>query len=446
MMPPMSTKIRTGRTDKVVGLYIVLIFTLASLYYENNYSNMIEAKARITGVVLVMLVGLSLITLVEDIKKYRIQGFGLIDAAVVSFLSSVILSWLLSPFSSYSFYGSCGWRVGTFHIVLLGLSYFIVSRNFVSKRSVFYISCAGIFAVLLIALVNFFGIDSFGLHSGLTDSVAVNYVSTIGNINTFSGYICLILFFLIGMYVKCEDTKKKAVCACLTFISSICALMCNSDSFWVGLFFGVTAVGLYAKRFPEKIFELSEMGVVFFIASAVVSSLLYMGINMPDFDGFTRIYIKSCIWLFALVAFVFVLIVCKKNRNLLVEKMNLLLIVCYGLLTITFVAVVIYSILHFDDTWGTYRGFIWKNTIRMFEQFNLKYKLFGVGTDCFGIVFNNCYGDQIQEIYKMPVLNAHNEFLQYLITNGIIGVMSYGSIYFAVVYNEIKNQKTSISN
>lgn len=436
----------TVKTGKIVNLYIVLIFNVASLYYENNYANLIEAKAKITQVILVFIVIFGAVFALKDKNQWRKQKFSSLDAAVLAFMASSLVSSYFSQFTSYSIFGSYGWRVGTFQIILLGLSYFVVSRNFVPKRSVFYISCAGIFVVFTVALLNGCGIDVFGMHSGLSGSVAVNYLSTIGNINTFSGFLCLVFFFLVGTYVRYNEKKIKIICVGLIFLASCCALLCNSDSFWLGSLFAVAAAGLSIRKSPETIPAFFETGIVFFAASVVVSVLCFTGVCRTAFNGFTDFYLKYCIWIYCLAAFAVIRITYVKLENLIHKRIKLLSNVFFVLLLLFFSLVVIDSALSFDDSWGTYRGFIWKNTLDMFGQFNIRSKLLGVGPDCFGIVFNDCFGEQINEIYNMPVLNAHNEFLQYLVTNGIFGVLSYSAIYFSIIYQEIKNQKNGISD
>ena len=85
---------------------------------------------------------------------------------------------------------------------------------------------------------------------------------------------------------------------------------------------------------------------------------------------------------------------------------------------------------------------LWK----FFYQSKIQFAPINFFTDCFGIVFNDCFGKQINDIYNMPVLNAHNEFLQYLISNGIFGVLSYSALYFTVIYDEITNPKKHVSD
>lgn len=439
-------KSRTGKASKLVSLYAVLVFTLVSLYYENNYADMIEAKAGITVIVLSLLITFGIVFMIREKQFIQKQKISAIDVAVFAFAGSSVISTLISQLRFSAFFGTNGWQVGTFQIVLLGLAYYIVSRNFVPRKGVFICSCAGIFIVLIIAVLNGLGIDVFGMHTGLSDSVSVNYLSTIGNINTFSGYLCLVLFFLVGSYVKYTGKLIRATCAVLVFLASFCAFLCNSDSFWLGALFAAVVVGLYIRRAPEKTADFFGLGLVFSFASFIVSVLTFTDLIKTDFDGFTGFYIQHRIWIFCLIFFAVMQLVCKKFEAFINKRINILTGGCLILFGLVFTALVIYAVCHFDDTWGTFRGFIWKNSFAMFRQFNLKSKIFGVGTDCFGIVFNSCFGEQITEIYKMPVLNAHNEFLQYLITNGFFGVCSYGALYFCVIYDEIKNSERGIVN
>ena len=76
-----------------------------------------------------------------------------------------------------------------------------------------------------------------------------------------------------------------------------------------------------------------------------------------------------------------------------------------------------------------------------FEQFPVMKKIFGFGPDTFGIVLldktkGNIYG----QIFD----NAHNEYLHYLITVGITGLMAYlvfiSSFVVRVIRKAGKNQ------
>ena len=91
------------------------------------------------------------------------------------------------------------------------------------------------------------------------------------------------------------------------------------------------------------------------------------------------------------------------------------------------------DILHgnFDDTYGTKRMFIWKNTVKIVP----KYILHGVGIDNFYYAFDG------KPLIRKGVAydKAHNEYLQILITEGIFGLLFYLLFYAIIVIRGIKN-------
>lgn len=54
------------------------------------------------------------------------------------------------------------------------------------------------------------------------------------------------------------------------------------------------------------------------------------------------------------------------------------------------------------------------------------HKLFGYGPETFGILTTkNFYGDMIRSSQGQIFDNAHNEYLQYLLTTGALGLVTY---------------------
>ena len=84
---------------------------------------------------------------------------------------------------------------------------------------------------------------------------------------------------------------------------------------------------------------------------------------------------------------------------------------------------------HFDDDWGTQRGMVWRLALDDYKnEFTWNEKVFGYGPETFGIMTHQWNNDET--IAKTTVIydNAHNEYLQYFVTIGPIGVLSYVGI------------------
>ena len=91
-----------------------------------------------------------------------------------------------------------------------------------------------------------------------------------------------------------------------------------------------------------------------------------------------------------------------------------------------------------DDEWGTHRGYIWRLGIENYREFSLLHKIFGYGPDTFGIMtVKNNYREMVER-YNEIFDSAHNEYLQYFITIGPLGLISYLVLLVSSVMRLIK--------
>lgn len=86
-----------------------------------------------------------------------------------------------------------------------------------------------------------------------------------------------------------------------------------------------------------------------------------------------------------------------------------------------------------DDTYGTFRLYIWKNTLPKVKD----YLWTGVGIDCFRYIFK-----PYLRIDGGIVGKAHNEYLQLIITEGVFALLAYLILLFINVFNNYKNSRS----
>ena len=92
------------------------------------------------------------------------------------------------------------------------------------------------------------------------------------------------------------------------------------------------------------------------------------------------------------------------------------------------------SLFSFDDSWGNYRGYVWRRLMESFREFNLPHKLFGYGNESVKEIMTSGYYDEMMDDIGVVYDNAHNEYLQYLVTTGLFGALAYvGLIVSAIV-------------
>jgi O-antigen ligase len=106
------------------------------------------------------------------------------------------------------------------------------------------------------------------------------------------------------------------------------------------------------------------------------------------------------------------------------------------------------SLFRFNYKWGTYRGYIWAKCAETFKNAPIANKLFGYGNETIKqVVTVPNYDDMVEKTSRIYD-NAHNEVLQYLLTLGLFGALSYialvvSSIWYMCRYGS-KNLHTYI--
>ena len=123
--------------------------------------------------------------------------------------------------------------------------------------------------------------------------------------------------------------------------------------------------------------------------------------------------------------------------------------VCSVLVIAGIVCAVIFSsvkadgIFRFDDSWGNYRGYVWSRLVSTYKEFPLVNKLFGYGNESVKSIMTAGYYDEM--ISKVGVVydNAHNEYLQYLVTTGVLGAVTYVGLIVSAFVSMIRTAFSS---
>ena len=110
-----------------------------------------------------------------------------------------------------------------------------------------------------------------------------------------------------------------------------------------------------------------------------------------------------------------------------------------SVLALIFYLIVNPSLLHFCDTWGNNRGFIWKQGMDFYSQAGIKDKMIGIGPDSVGLVFHWHYGISATVINGSTYDNLHNLFLQILVTTGAFGLLIFLALCIVAIYNLLRN-------
>lgn len=451
----------------LLRVYIVLIGAGLPLFVRDKYFDILVAKYYyfcICTIIMILLlvlhsfffrskvVGILNINSVINI----IKRFTWADYFVIVFYLICILSTMTSDYVYESFWGNEGRYTGLFLITLYVLSYFCIGRfwKFESKYIDIMI-CSGIL-VCIFGITDYFKMDIFKFKAPMLEVQRNIFTSTIGNINTYTAYVGIIVGVCTVLFIK-ENTIRKRLFYYIGMIIGFFALIFGvSDNAYLSL-------GALFAFLPLYVFNSNKgiKGYIIVLATFFTVILCIGWINkaFPDhvlgidssfqliigFSGF--VFFVIGLWLIAGVWYFY-----DHVKKKYVEYNNMPRFIWLGLLVLILASIVfaIYdsniagnserygslsSYLLFNDDWGTHRGYIWRVAIECYLNLSPWKKIVGFGPETFGILVmqktaNNSYGELFD--------SAHNEYLHLLTTVGFAGLFAYVSFVAASVIEGIK--------
>ncbi len=463
--------------------YILLMFCVYPFYLENGYYNIGEAKMhfflRVSLAAFMVLAILYLFILIREIQQ-RVQNRQayLIDWEQVSVIDILVLLYATILFLSYAFssnkeealWGVEGWYMGLIPMLLLCALYFLISRLWTGGDKMLYPVMAASAVVFLLGICNRFSFYPVTIEGAQSD-----FISTLGNINWFCGFLSVVAPLGMGYFVVGQGFSpwKRVLFGLYAFITFMVGFAQGSDSIflWFGaVFFLLLWIAAERWEYIKRWFTL----LLLWAASAGTIGLLrQVTVDKYNYDTsgicgyFTSSYISLWIAAVAIIGYFFV---CGKinKENGLLDEMRLpqtgkagrylrigLVVSVAGVLIGWLVLSIINtasglsflqgnSLFTFDASWGHGRGVtIWTGVRTFWEQPFLQ-KIIGVGPDCFAATAYEIpeVASVLREHFGSARLtNAHNEVLTTLVNTGVFGVCSYVGLLITCMVRYIKTGK-----
>lgn len=453
----------------LVTVYGVMILGVLPFYFEEGYTHIGTDKstffrsctvffARI--LIPTLIIWLAMVGIVTLSKKrggadvkLRLQ-MSLADWFAIAYAVSVFLSYLCTDYKDTALWGTKGWYMGLLpHMTLVSI-YFLVSRMTMLPRFLLYL-CMPVSAVtFVLGYLNRFDIWPLTMaNSGLP-----NYISTVGNINWYCGYVVSVLFIGIGLLWLDKGEKRwytalLSVYGCLGFGALVTQ---GSDS---GLF-ALGAVFLAMFVLSAKAKDTMRMKRFWLIVELLaLACLITMGLRhlfpgqMNYTSGTINLLTNSVLpVVMALIGAVGwwyagrpsagkILPVMAKGICVSVAVVLVALVVMIGVNTArpgSLGALSDKAIFTFDDKWGSSRGATWRLGLSCFAEQDVLHKLVGVGPDCMADYLYKGSSDTLHADVKAVfenkrLTNAHNELLTILVNVGICGVISFVGLLVALL-------------
>lgn len=438
----------------LASMGVFLLLAVLPLFITNKYYNLTFSKfiffISVTGAFFFMcLIFCDRVRKEIPKKKHRyfLQWLSECDRLALSFaafLAVGFFSMLFSPYPYSSFCGYAGRYMGFDFVCAVFLLYFFVTRYYRLKdREIICFEVSGVLVILL-ALTEFFGFDPFGLMKTVPKESMGTFLSTLGNINVLASFIALLL--PISMYYLTFFDKLKSIPIFITstVFGYVGVFVSNSDSAYLALLAAFWIIGLMAFKKSESTYRFLLAFSLFWLSAflfGVVHGISKKAFHLTDLtDYVTARWAIIPFFIFAAIA----LIVKYKplsEKKLKIFRYAYIVVSVFAAVAVAF-AIIYFSAFdtktplkgflsyfRFNDSWGTDRGMVWKMGFSAFGKMPFINKLFGYGEDTIVVLFAKYFKQEmLNSGYYTD--NAHNEYLQYLLTMGIFGLAAYISILF----------------
>lgn len=469
---------------KGISLYVFAVSLLAvPLYMDKAYFNLIEAKAAAYRVLVLPAFAAAALLLLavavfrgkgtpgrnskETVSRRLHAGGSSGEGRQAGALSAVrfwfsgsrfctslltgVALWslaatLLSADPKASFLGFGGWCVGSLLTVLLIFGTILTARVLPYSQNLMIPVMLVNGFILGLMLVQAANVDAFGLWKNLDMTIyEFHYLSTIGQKNSFAGYLCLLVPLFCGFFIVCTERVSAVLYGVFCAAGFLCVFLCDSDCVYAGL--GLCALAILPMVLASRK-NVTRGGILLLLAGAcllLAEILPVFARKAAKLQGISAKVVSLPCGVALCAAGAVLLLLARRmaeipdnphmpgneektetpgspERSRMLQNWGLgrLLVLLEGILLCGILAAVIYTAFHFDDAWGSHRGAIWRTGWEYFFHASPFRRLVGAGPEMMEGVFL-----PLRQTWTMRVVSAHSEPLQVLLSQGLIGLGLY---------------------
>lgn len=458
--------------DYAICIYLVLILGVMPFYNRNGYSHIGTDKAfffdTITvymGRVLIVLVLIYLILSVMEMRgkfwKQIRPAISVTDLFACGYGLALVLSYLCSAYKSNALWGASGWYMGFWPHMFLILIYFFVSTLWKPRPWIFYLAFTASGVVFALGYLNRFGVNPLQMASA-----GPSFISTIGNINWYCGYLVSIFFAGAALLWQWESEKLwKNLLLSVYVTIGFCTLLTQGSDSGLLAFLGVLlALFCLSARDSGRMLmfwlEMALLGVAGMITWSIQrffpESLTYdVGLSGFLITGWHPFLITgmSCVILLSVLRW--------RKKQTYPEKQAQIL--AYVALFTAPVAIVLfvgmialntarpgslgplseYPVFTYSLYWGSHRGATWEAGWKCFVEQNFLHKLIGIGPDSMAAYISNGSSSELAAMVQaqfpnQTLTNAHSEWLTILVDIGILGLVAFGGMMVTGIWRFLR--------
>lgn len=465
----------------------VLVLVIMPFYFRQGYTHIGSDKSYflrtscrmlyklilpVWGVTILLGIGIriSRAKRAGSLFRNRIR-FQLGDFFVLCYGVSAVISWLGSSYPKTALWGTKGWYMGMIPQLAFVALYFLISRYLAAflAKALLVAAMVASSATFLLGYLNRFDVWPIPMeNSGLPA-----YISTIGNINWFCGYMVSVLFLGVGLFWldQKKNSWKRVGLILYCFLGFAVAGVQGSDSGVVASLF--VFFFLYELSAGQMILMKNWLQLVVLLGvSGMFTSLvriLFPGrLTFSSSIGSRLVYSPIPLLLTAVSVIMLWMIhsskeTLQKKIGIIFRKSAIVLKFAVPGMFILFVLCILlntlfpgsigplsqYSVFTFQNSWGSYRGASWKIGLQAFGEQDLFHKIIGIGPDCMADFLYQDAGRSLKALAKEAfqnkrLTNAHSECITILLNMGVAGAASYVGMIFCQIRDGLKKRQECI--
>lgn len=498
------TSIFKNIASGITGVYVFVILAVFPIYTHDKYFDILGARYAFfynfsLWYLCLILITLGIAYLIIDYKEgysspsaierfinaFSFENIKKHVRITDVFFAIMIIAMCISTAASgevmeAAFFGHQGRYQGLQCWFIYFFVYLAISRTFKFKK--LYLDFAiviGCYACMW-GTADFFYTDTFRFFVNVSAQQQGMFASSIGNLNTYTNYTIMIFALSGALYIIEKNQAKSIFYLIAALISCTGSIFGLADNIVLG-FFGFF---LFAPFFAIK--NRRHLLRYLILADVLLFSLYLFSIGLKFPHNYWQgsfaqdlvnksEFIKYSFIPFTLIVIILAIVFNKLTPNYdslvsnkltpldsILPKWVLLAYMVFVIVSFLLVAYILLDVnvfktnvqfwrsifpsshqLVFNDDWGTHRGHNWRIAFTNFTQnFSWFQRFFGFGPDTYQIVSRRTFQEEMVRRYGEVYDSAHNEYINYLICEGIVGL----TMYLGILISGLKKGISSIKN
>lgn len=438
--------------ETIIAIHVLLVFVGLPLVFRDYYFDILVVKyyfyCSCVIIMSILVLGYNLYAkLTKNIDYKKTTKCDIIDIAILTFWIFSLLSTVFSPYKYEAFWGNEGRLSGSFLLTLYTIAYFFITRWFRLRQWHLDLFLVSGIIVCLLGITDYFQLDLLSFKMRMSKEQYEMFTSTIGNINTYTAYVGLIMAVSVTLFVISKDLKRSCFYFITTVISFFSIIMGTSDNAYISLGVLLLLLPCFVFDYGVKLRRyLIIISTLFSVIQCIDFINTYMSNKVLGIDSAFNLiiqykwlsFIVVVSWITTIVAYIYRNLHREKEDRLSKQYRNIWLVFT-GIIILT-ISYLFYdanlgghperyksvsNYLVFNDAWGNYRGFVWKLGMEEYLKLPFINKILGSGPETLGILLSLGRRGEMVSVANQIYDAAHNEYLQFFITIGPFGLAAY---------------------